>query len=115
MTQRPTSVMVFSILNVLFGITGVFGTLMSLPLLFQTGSNNPITKIMQDNPGYLTFMKISVPLGIAVSIFLIVAGIGLYRLKNWARKLSIGYGIYAIISGPILMVANYILVINRSC
>jgi hypothetical protein len=41
-------------------------------------------------------MKISMPLGGIVHMVLLGAGIGLLMLQNWARILSICYGIYAI-------------------
>lgn len=60
---------------------------------------NPILKEMYDNPSYVLWMKISVPVGGVIHIVLLAAGIGLLLLQNWARIVSIGYGIYAIVGG----------------
>jgi hypothetical protein len=98
--QRPTSATVFGILNIAFAAYGVFGIIASAMMLFSNGnSNNPVVKIMHENPGYLAWMKLTVPLGLIGCVVLLVAGIGLLKMKEWARKLSIGYAIYAILFG----------------
>src|SRR5262249_33434604 len=62
---------------------------------------------IHENPGYALWMKISILLGAIVAVALLAAGIGLLKLKPWARTLSIGYAIYTIIYGIIGMVVNY--------
>jgi hypothetical protein len=111
--QRPTSVSVFGILNIIFACFGVIGILGSIAMFYlPNNSNNPVLKIMQDNPTYAAFMKISIPLGILSSVMLLTAGIGLLNLKNWARLLSIGYAIYAILFGVLGAVLNFLFIIR---
>jgi len=107
--RRPTSVNVFGILNIVFACYGVIGIIASIALFYSAaGSNNPVVKIMQESPTYSAFLKLSIPLGILSSLTLLASGIGLLLLKGWARYLSIGYAIYAIIFGLVGAVMNFV-------
>lgn len=111
--QRPTSVTVFGVLNIVFaafGIVGIIGTV----VMFSTmdSSRNPIVKMMQQSPAYAVWMKLSLPLGLAATIVLLTAGIGLLLMKPWARKLTIGYAIYAIAFGILGTVVNFFFLIR---
>lgn len=110
--QRPTSVTVFSILNMVFAALGFFGTIGSLVMLAALAhdTNNPMIQIIRDNPGYAAYLKVSALLGVLVSLALLAAGIGLWLLKPWGRVLSIAYGIFAVISVPINSVLSYLFV-----
>lgn len=110
--QRPTSVTVFGILNIVFAVIGILALLATAMLFVAIGtnSNNPVLQIIQDNPGFATWMKISVVLGFCVTAALLAAGIGLLMLKPWARTISIIYGIYSIVMIPVGTVVNYIYV-----
>jgi hypothetical protein len=100
MQKRPPSINVFGILNIVFAGWGAVGLLGSAVMLFASHDfNNPVIKIMHDNPGYATWVKISFLLGIPSCAVLAAAGIGLLFLKPWARILSIVYAVYAIFFG----------------
>ena len=100
MQQRPISVTIFGILNIGFAVFGMLGMLLSMAVLSRSNvAANPIMKEMYENPNYIAWMKISLPLGSIVSVILLAAGIGLLLLQNWARIVSIGYGVYAILAG----------------
>jgi hypothetical protein len=110
--QRPTSVTVFGVLNIVFGALGILGIIFSAISLMVisplSSTHNPVVQTVRNNPGYAAWMKIAIPLGFLACGVSIAAGIGLLKLKNWARILSIGYAIYAIVTGIIGMVLNYI-------
>ncbi len=109
MQKRPISVTIFGILNIGFALLGLVGLLFSMLMMSRMDvTANPVLKQMQNNPGYATWMKISMPLGGITSVLLLAAGIGLLLLQNWARIVSIGYGIYSIIGGIIggIVMAN---------
>lgn len=110
--QRPTSVTVFSILNIVFAALGFFGTIGSLVMLTALAhdTNNPMIQIIRDNPGYALYLKVSALLGMAVSLALLAAGIGLWLLQPWGRLLSVAYGIFGVISVPINSVLTYLFV-----
>ena len=107
--QRPASVTVFGILNIVFAVLGVFGLVATL-VLFQlpATTNNPVVKIIHNTPAYAAWLKLSIPLGLLSCTALLAAGIGLLRLKSWARTLSIAYAIYAVVFGILAMVVNFI-------
>ena len=110
--QRPTSVTVFGILNMVFAVFGVFGMIASIAVLMMpASSSNPVVKIMQENQAYAVWMKICIPLGLLSCAALLAAGIGLMCLKPWARTLSIGYAIYAIVFGILGMVVNFLFLV----
>jgi hypothetical protein len=96
--QRPASVTFFGILNIAFGALGFFGMFTTLQLLSgKSMQNNPALRMMLENPTYLQWIKLTIPLGLISSIVLLMSGIGLLRLRSWARKLSIYYAIYGIL------------------
>ena len=112
--QRPTSVTVFGVLNIVFAGLGFFSVIASAMLFTLSGANssNPVVQLIQDNPSYATWIKISVVLGILVSIALLAAGIGLLKLKPWARILSIIYAIYVIVMTIVGSVVNYFFLVQ---
>lgn len=111
--QRPVSVNVFGILNIVFALFGLFSAIGAVGLLSATDSaSNPVVRLMLENPTYAAWMKISIPLGLVASAVLLATGIGLLRLKSWARKLSIAYAIYAIVVGIIGTVMSFMFLIR---
>ena len=112
--ERPTSVTTFGILNIAFGALSLLGCISTALMVFGSGStgNNPALKVLLDNQNYVLWMKISVPLGLVSGVILIVAGIGLLKLKSWARITSIAYSIYAIIFGIVSSVITAMLLLR---
>ena len=108
--QRPTSVTVFGILNIVFAVIGILGIFGSAAMLAGASqSDNPVVKVMLANPAYVTWMRISIPLGLLVSALLLAAGVGLLLLKPWARWFSLAYGIYAIVMSIVATLITYYL------
>jgi len=92
--QRLVSVTVFGILNIVFAVLGVFGMIGILVLFSMSeASNNPVVRIMRESPRYAAWLKLTIPFGLLACIVLLAAGIGLLRLKSWARKVSIGFAV----------------------
>jgi len=107
--QRPTAVTIFGILNMVFAVFGFIGLIASMAMFFlPASSSNPVMKVINESPTYATWLKVCIPLGVLSSAALLAAGIGLLGLKSWARKLSIGYAIYAIVFGILATVVNSI-------
>ncbi|MFW5739709.1 MAG: hypothetical protein ACOC1F_05025 [Myxococcota bacterium] len=99
--QKPSSVMVFGVLNLLFAVLGFFGTIGSVLVLLGMNTDNPVHVIMQESAVYRAFMYVSVPLGLIFIGMLALAGVGLLMSKPWGRTATIVYAIYAIVMGLI--------------
>jgi hypothetical protein len=112
--QRPVAVTVFGVLNIVFGVLGFFGMIFTIATFFFLPDNghNPVLEIMRNSPGYTAWMMIALPLGFLACGVSIAAGIGLLKLKGWARVLSIGYAIYTIVSCLVGAVLNYIFIMH---
>lgn len=103
--ERPTSVTVFAILNIVFGSLNILCSPISLislflpqPVIHTTPDNLPI-EIM--GPEMKMFSAIGAIIGLIAGFFLLASGIGLLRLKNWARQIAYFYGWFTIIWGII--------------
>ena len=103
---RPTAVTVFGVLNIVFGALGLLGTPFSAMVLAASDARNPVVVVLRENAGYRAWFILGHCLGVVVAIALVVTGIGLLKLKPWARKASIAYGIYAIAMGVIGFIVN---------
>ena len=107
---RPQAIRILGILNVVFAALGVLGLLMTYAMYFsgmKLGPRNPVIELAHESPAYMSFLKWSFLIG-GVRILLIgVSGLGLLGMKPWARKVTIGCALYAIISGIGSAIATY--------
>lgn len=104
--QRPASVIVFGFLNFVFAALGVIGLIASVTLLgLPADSNNPVIQFIHANPGYATWLKMCLALGVLGCALLLASGFSLLSLKPWARTASLICAIYLIVfySGGILV------------
>jgi hypothetical protein len=107
--QRPASVTTFGVLNIIFAVLGLFCLVGTAALFVSPNAGlNPVARVIRENAAYAAWMKVSLLLGVAASFVLLAAGIGLLRLKPWARKLSIGYAIYGIIFSVLGALMNFL-------
>lgn len=110
---RPAAIVVFGILNLVFGTLGVCGTAASSAMLFidiprNPAIPNPALDLIQSNATYRLFVQVMMTLGTIFAVVLVVAGIGLLLSKTWGRTLSIVYGWYAILGIIIGMIAHWV-------
>ncbi len=108
--NRPTSVTVFGVLNIIFGALGLLSIVFSAAMFFapQPDMSNPAIRIFSRTPILMLWMKVGVVLGSVTSVAVLASGIGLLQLRPWARTASIIYGVYAIIMGMVGTVINYL-------
>ncbi|CAN5195966.1 hypothetical protein BH23VER1_BH23VER1_09550 [soil metagenome] len=101
--RRPAPALVFGVLNIIFGVFGGLAIIWTATVYAspEMAEANLAVKAMVENPTYLAYSKASLALGAVGSIVLVACGIGLLLMKRWARKWSVGYGIYAIVSGVV--------------
>lgn len=104
--QRPTSVTVLAILNIVFGGLGILCSpfaVISLLIPQPTGSGFEISYAMK------LFSMFSYGLGFVMSIILLASGIGLLNLKKWARQTAYFYGWFTVAWGILSIVINAVL------
>ena len=87
---RPTSVTVFGILNIIFGAMGLLAIPLGIIMMFVR------PRTMNLSEGVRVWLMFSSVIGLARVVLLIVTGIGLLKLKRWARVWTFGYGLFAI-------------------
>ena len=116
--NRPRTVIVFGILNIVWGILGVCslaGTIIVKMVSFDIATeNNPVLEMMQSNQAYKWFTGISTVVGSLATIVILSAGIGLLCFKPWARMASIGWAIYTVLASTIGTIVTYVLIFRPS-
>lgn len=109
--QRPASVTVFGILNIVFGALGLFGTLFSGAAVFLAEAQGlPRLGEEEINPVWGMWLKIGVVLGVVGAVALITSGGGLLGMRRWGRVLAIVYAVYAIADAVLTVVVQYVFV-----
>lgn len=116
-TQRPTSVTVFGVLNLVFAALGLCGGVMSGVVLFgnvlpqDPNMPNPTIDLMNNSPGYRMYLMVSLALGVIAAIVLAVGGVGLLQWKRYGRSASTIYAWFAIAMAILGVVMNYFFLI----
>jgi hypothetical protein len=90
--EKPTSVTVFGILNIIFGGLGLLCT----PIVTALELGSTYTE-METTTTYTAWNLAGSCIGFGFSIWLLALGIGLLMMKSWARRGSIIYSIAFII------------------
>jgi len=91
--NRPTSVTVFGILNIVFAGFSLFAVFATITLFsMEVSSNNPVVKLLHENRALAFWLRVSILLGLVNCLVLVVSGLGLLFVKPWARVLAIAYG-----------------------
>jgi hypothetical protein len=108
--QRPAAVSFFGFLNIVFAVFAIFGALGALGDLALQGvpddGKNPIVALMK-NPAYVTWVKTTIPMNLLYCALFFFSGIGLLRLAEWGRKLSIACGVYGILLNVGVAATNF--------
>ncbi len=135
MRDRPLSVTAIAILHFVFGGLGILiGICAGVMMLaggqnWITGSGGPganqanmqklqedLQKAMESGPAYHAVQVGNLAVDLAISIIMIVSGLGLLQLRPWGRTLSILYAILSIthkVFGVVYAVVFTIPVLNN--
>src|SRR5262245_5895080 len=121
--KRPTVVTVMGVLNIVFG--GLWMLLyLCIGLLFVVifiafGQANVArdpqlnelkelwSEMTREIPGLTVFLVLTVTLSVVLAIVEIISGIGLLRMKNWARLMCIFYGVVVILTSIASLVYRF--------
>lgn len=105
--NRPTSITVFGVLNLVFGVLGLCGVGFSLVSLGMVApGTNPVYDLMRASPILLYWTYASSVLGAIFTVLLIASGIGLLMDKGWGRLLGLAYAGFTILFGLLGLVMN---------
>ena len=114
MPQRPASVTVFAIIDIVMAVLGVFGIawmiIDRMGLIQFDNSQNPVAQAMEDNRAYVLFTEVASWLGIVATVAVLCAAIGMLQLKNWARLTAIAWAVYSTVMTALGAVMNYVLI-----
>ena len=99
-SPRPVSVTVFGILNIVFGSLALLGTPFSLLTLSRRSG------VMNPTPLARAWLIVGQGIGLLGAVVLLSTGIGLLRMRSWARKWAVGYGCFAIAWGIVAIGVN---------
>jgi len=106
----PLSVKVFGILNLVFAVWGLLGLGISVAMMVASRSgffpSNPAYEAMDDSVVLAVYTYVMTAVGFVAVVVLAAAGVGLLKGQNFGRVLSIGYAVYAIVSGVLGMLVN---------
>ena len=112
--NRPTSVLVFAILNLLLAGLGVFGLAFELArrlgVLALLTEGNPVYAAMEANAAFKLYNDVTQVMSIPLTIVLVASAIGLLRMKLWARTVTIAYGVLSIAMSLLAAVVHYALI-----
>lgn len=76
--------------------------------MFATfAGDDPAAKIMREVPGYASYNMAMAWFSAAAGLALLVSGVGLLKLRQWARKLSIIYAVVQFVLVPASAVITF--------
>ncbi len=120
--ERPSSVLVIAILQICFGSLGLLfnlcggamqaagGAKMFAPPPGAAAQAPPDVEAMMQArvPYYKAYQMSALALGVVAGAVMLVGGIGLVKMRPWARPLTIGYACYNIVITIVGFVMNVI-------
>jgi hypothetical protein len=108
--ERPVVVLVFAILNLVFGGLGILGFLCGgiiLAIVFAALSSAPAGTAFPHFPsGLVTLFVVLFIYGFIMAVVLVLSGIGLLNMKRWGRNTAIAYSIITIVYSIVATVIN---------
>lgn len=90
--ERPTSIVVIGILNIVFGVLGICGICVGAFGLFSGASTQglpPLVAQIFEHPVYTIWTWISFPISAVSTIMLLAGGVLLLQMKREGRTLSL--------------------------
>ncbi len=114
--EKPKSIKVFGILNVIFGGLGLLFTCIGLVAILAItsgvfpvpdGQSNPAF-VTQDENAFLYFYNIiSAAVALLFAIVLLVSGIGLLKHKKWGRTTGLAWSGYCVLATIVTSVITW--------
>lgn len=107
---KPTSVVVLSIIGIVFGVLGLVCVPLGLASYFVPSmqAQNPGIAAVKANPPLFAWVLASNLFGLLLSVLLLLGSIGSLRLMKWARSLMIAYSVIGIAATIVISVVNLV-------
>jgi hypothetical protein len=105
MSKTPTSVMVVSILGIIYGIYILLATPCGIFMIIHPIMPNPMLETLTKDATYITFVLCTSIIQVCMGVLLLAASIGSLKLKPWART---GMNTYAVIKALFSLVGTVI-------
>ena len=100
--RRSGGIIAFGVLAILFAGIALF---QGIPLLIgMIQKSSQWTMVINVTPLPLSYFRVSVIIGIIISSLLLISGIGLLKIKNWARKLVLGISVVIILRNLVSLI-----------
>ncbi len=100
--RRSGGIIAFGVVAILFAGIGLF---QGMPLLIgMIQKSSRWTTSINATPLPLSYFRASVIIGIIISSLLLISGIGLLKLKSWARKLVLGISVIIILRSLVSLI-----------
>lgn len=107
--QRPASVTVFGVLNIVFGAFGVLGLFGTAAAVFMQ-FDQPGQPVELTSGAYRAWTIASLVISVFCVIALFISGIGLLRMRRWGRSLAVAYSTVTVVTTLIGVVIHWLLV-----
>ena len=107
--RRPVALIVLGSVNLILAALALTGDLKAVAgVVAQLCSPAPLTLSEQvQTPARAAVFAALMLSGVAATVVLGAAGVGLLRVRPWGRSLSIGYALYTILATPLAIVLHY--------
>lgn len=107
--QRLTSVTVFGVLNIVFGVLGAAGLALSIVFLlaFPNIGEQPALPAAPD-----AWLRVTIAWGGLGTIWLITSGVGLLRMRRWGRVAAVWYAVVGTAMIGLNLVVHWIYVVQ---
>lgn len=114
MNKAPTSVVVLSIIGIIFSVLGILGLAWTAVVMFgHILPDNPMIDAVNHDTLYLTVTGILGTIGVGFTILLFAASIASLKLVPWARRAMIVYAWYTIVVGILGTIFNIVYVMPK--
>lgn len=116
MPERPISVTVLAIIDIVIGVLFVccmtWTVVQLMGLLPIPNAEDPSINMMKENPAYAWFTYINTALTCVATLVLLCSGIGMLTLQPWSRIGAIIWSVYTIVSSILGWAINITLFIG---
>ncbi len=114
--DRPIAILVFAILNIIWGVLGLGMTLLTVAGLFTFAATDPPVDpyhiAMEESAAYTAIVYGLAIVHMVFSVVILAAGVGLWLNKSWGRTLSLIWVAYYLVSILVNSGANWIWVMQ---